>query len=207
MRVEECEERICIAVSDTGQGIPRDQQGKTFSKFFRASNVVNDDTEGSGLGLSLVYLLVTILGGTITFTSQQRRGHRIPAPPAYRLGPHMSKRILLVEDEILLRDMMTMLLHDGGADVIVATNGKEAMEILARESPDLMLLDILMPKADGYEVLRYRKEQGMTFPVIILSNLSDPHEEENTRELGAVDFLVKSNVDEDELWKRVEEYL
>ncbi len=119
----------------------------------------------------------------------------------------MSKRILLVEDEILLRDMMTMSLQDGGADVVVAANGREAIEILGRESPDLMLLDILMPQADGYEVLRYRQEKGMNFPVIILSNLSDPQEEEKTRELGAVDFLVKSNVDEDELWAKVQEHL
>ncbi len=74
VRVEEHEQRIFIAVSDTGQGIPRDQHGKIFSKFFRASNVVNDDTEGSGLGLYLVHLLVTILGGTITFTSEQEAG-------------------------------------------------------------------------------------------------------------------------------------
>ncbi len=119
----------------------------------------------------------------------------------------MSKHILLVEDEILLRDMMTMSLKEAGAEVTVAANGQEAIDILKTEIPDLMLLDILMPKADGYDVMHFVRDNGLTFPVIVISNLSDPQEEEKSRALGAVDFLVKSNLDEDELWEKVKKYL
>jgi PAS domain S-box-containing protein len=65
---------VHIAVSDTGCGIPAHQQDKVFSKFFRASNVVSGHTEGTGLGLYLVYSLVQALGGTITFVSRENSG-------------------------------------------------------------------------------------------------------------------------------------
>jgi PAS domain S-box-containing protein len=65
---------IHIKVSDTGFGIPEDQKRRIFTKFFRGSNVVDLETEGTGLGLYLVHLIVTILGGTITFTSEERQG-------------------------------------------------------------------------------------------------------------------------------------
>ncbi len=74
IKVLEHSQTLKVQISDTGYGIPSDQHSMIFSKFFRASNVVNEDTEGSGLGLYLVHLLVTILGGKISFTSKEGEG-------------------------------------------------------------------------------------------------------------------------------------
>ncbi|MDB4978794.1 MAG: domain S-box [Candidatus Peribacteria bacterium] len=74
LRATEQNNYVTISVQDTGYGIPQDQQTKIFTKFFRGSNVVDRETEGTGLGLYLVHLLVTMLGGTISFVSEEERG-------------------------------------------------------------------------------------------------------------------------------------
>ncbi len=73
--------------------------------------------------------------------------------------------------------------------------------------PSILLLDLLMPKLDGYGVLEYIRSKGHDFPVVILSNLSDPLEKEKCFRLGAIDFLVKSDLDEGELWEHIKKYV
>ncbi|MDB4978793.1 MAG: OmpR family two-component response regulator [Candidatus Peribacteria bacterium] len=119
----------------------------------------------------------------------------------------MTPLILLVEDEPVLREMITISLSEKGMEVVQAINGEEATAFLGTIKPDLILLDLLMPKMDGYAVLSYLKQNSSHFPVIVLSNLSDPDEEAKCRKLGAKDFLVKSNLDEEELWEKISPYL
>ena len=115
--------------------------------------------------------------------------------------------ILVAEDEMFLRELIHMDLADRGVDVRMAMDGKETIDCIEREAPGLLLLDLLMPKVDGYGVLEHIREKGYRFPVIVLSNLSDPTEQEKCLQLGAVDFLVKSNLDEGELWKKISVFL
>ncbi len=115
--------------------------------------------------------------------------------------------ILVAEDEPFLREIIHMSLVEHGADVELAGNGEEAIEAIDRHQPSLLLLDLLMPKVDGYAVLSHIRKQQYTFPVLILSNLSDPAEREKCQKLGVLDFIVKSNLDEDALWGRVEKFL
>lgn len=117
------------------------------------------------------------------------------------------KRILIAEDEQMLGDMLHFELSSRGPSVTLARNGEEAIALLEREQPDLLLLDLLMPKASGYDVLQYLQGKGHRFPVVILSNLSDPQEQKRCLELGANEFLVKSQMEPDDLWNRIERYL
>ena len=100
-----------------------------------------------------------------------------------------------------------MDLREHGVDVELAANGEEAIAALERAKPHLLILDLLMPKVDGYAVLKHVREKKYEFPILVLSNLSDPVEQEKCMRLGAKDVIVKSNLDEDELWGKVEKYL
>ncbi|MBI3331886.1 response regulator [Candidatus Peregrinibacteria bacterium] len=115
--------------------------------------------------------------------------------------------VLVAEDEKFLRDIIQMSLLDHAIEVRVASNGKEAIDAVEEEVPQLLLLDLLMPRVDGYAVLRHIRERGYDFPVVILSNLGDPLEEEKCMKLGVKDFIIKSNLDEDQLWEKIEKYL
>ena len=115
--------------------------------------------------------------------------------------------ILIVEDEPFLRDIIQMSLLEHNASVAVASNGAEAIDAIEKNEPALLLLDLLMPRVDGYVVLQHIRDKGYTFPVVVLSNLGDPLEQEKCLNLGVKDFIIKSNLDEDELWNKVSVYL
>jgi DNA-binding response OmpR family regulator len=118
-----------------------------------------------------------------------------------------NKKILLVEDERMIREMVALDLREEGANVSVAVDGEEAIDMIKREKPDLVLLDILMPKKDGYAVLDFLRAQGDATPVVMLTNLGSPDQEQHCRRLGANDFIVKSELDTGDLWKRIKGHL
>lgn len=122
-------------------------------------------------------------------------------------GQATGKDILIAEDEHFLQEMLQMLAEENGQHVRTASNGEEAIRQLEKKQPDVLLLDLLMPVIDGYAVLRHVHEKGYRFPVIVLSNLSDSAQQAECIALGARAFLVKSNLDEDELWRNIERQL
>ena len=107
----------------------------------------------------------------------------------------------------MLRELMRLEILEHGCEPVLASNGGDAITIIDGDPPVLLLLDLLMPRIDGYAVLHHLRDKGYSFPVIVLSNLSAVEEEQRCRELGAVDFIVKNNIDTDELWERIEIYL
>lgn len=113
----------------------------------------------------------------------------------------------MVEDERVLRDLIALDLREEGALVEVAADGREALAIIERDPPDLLLLDLLMPHVDGFAVLQRLHERGCTFPVVVLSNLTSPEQEEQCTALGAREFIVKSDLATGDLWLRVRKYL
>jgi CheY-like chemotaxis protein len=114
---------------------------------------------------------------------------------------------MVVEDDSFLRETIQSVLEEHDVTVRSAENGEEAIQQIDQQAPDLMLLDIFMPVKDGYAVLEHRRTKGMQFPVIILSNASDHISKQKCEELGAGDFLVKSDMDEDDLWEKIGPYL
>ncbi len=119
----------------------------------------------------------------------------------------MTHSILLAEDEAFLKETIQLELEEHGVQVKAVMNGEEAIEELEKTQPDLLLLDLLMPKKDGYAVLQHIRQKGYAFPVIILSNLSNEIDRDKCLALGAKDYFVKSDMDEDELWPKIQQYL
>lgn len=119
------------------------------------------------------------------------------------------KRILLVEDDRFLRRACEASLRQKGYTVIPATDGEEGLRLARAEMPDLVLLDLLMPKLPGLEVLRALKADPATkaIPVLILSNSSREQDVTEVINLGAVDYWVKANLSLKELGERVSRLL
>lgn len=116
------------------------------------------------------------------------------------------KNILLVDDDPLVIRMYQNKLTKDGYIVNTASNGEECLIQIMKKKPDLILLDIMMPKMNGVETLKRLKEEEKTrmIPVIILSNLGDnPRDIEAAKKFGALDYLVKANITLKELSKRI----
>ncbi|MDD4628781.1 MAG: response regulator [Candidatus Peribacteraceae bacterium] len=119
----------------------------------------------------------------------------------------MSKRILIAEDDVFLCKMYKLGLEGLGYEIEMVPNGKDAIAAVAKNPPDLLLLDLLMPDVDGFEVLREIREKGQKFPVIILSNLSQEIDKEKCRTLGASDYFTKSDMELDQLAAIIKKYV
>lgn len=104
-----------------------------------------------------------------------------------------SKKIAVIEDERPMARALELKLSHVGFDVVTAGNGEEGLAIIEREHPDMVLLDLVMPKRDGFWVLESLKKRGIETPVIILSNLSQGEDEHRAADLGAKGFFVKSD--------------
>ena len=115
------------------------------------------------------------------------------------------KRILLVEDDRFLRRAAEAALRQRGFAVLTAVDGEEALRLARAELPDLILLDLLMPKLPGIDVLRALKADEATrgIPVVVLSNSSREQDVQEVMRLGAVAYLVKADLSLQELGNRV----
>src|SRR5262245_55115285 len=113
-------------------------------------------------------------------------------------------RVIVVDDEPANVRLLTRQLVRDGHVVLAATNGDEALDLIAREQPDLVLMDVLMPRRDGYETCRALKENASTrlIPIVLVTALSDSADKVRGLEAGAGDFLTKP-VNTSELLARV----
>jgi len=120
-----------------------------------------------------------------------------------------SRRILLAEDDRLLRKAAEATLKRKGFTVFTAEDGEEAFRVAKAELPDLVLLDLIMPKRQGFDVLHDLKGCPETahIPVIVLSNLGQERDIQQAMESGAVAYYIKANLSLEDLAKRVEEAL
>lgn len=118
-------------------------------------------------------------------------------------------KILIVEDEADLRYFLTLSLKREKFETLEAETAEEALEILKREKPDLILLDLLLPRMSGYEFLEEIKKNPnlASIPVLVLSNLGQEEEIERALKLGAVEFLVKANFTLDQVVQKIKEIL
>lgn len=106
------------------------------------------------------------------------------------------KKVMWVEDDPDLNDIMNRWLSRYDIDLVHTTNGTEALELLKKERPDILLLDIMLPDIDGFSILKNMKEDPdlKDIPVILFSNLSQKEDISKGYELGASRFIVKSTV-------------
>lgn len=192
---EEVAESIRITVSDTGIGIDREHIPHIFDEFRQADGSNSRRYGGTGLGLAIAKKYAEMLGGSIEVESIRGEGSKftLTLPLQYsfiqeniesyvdEMKPARSttngelnatgKTILLVEDtEAVIIQMKDMLVQQGYT-IMVARNGNEALEQIEHQIPDAMILDLMMPEVDGFEVLKRIRSQEKTdhLPVIILT--------------------------------------
>jgi len=120
--------------------------------------------------------------------------------------PEGARRVLLAEDDRFLRRAAEARLRRHGLEVLTAADGEEALRVARAEPLDLILLDVVMPKLEGFEVLKLLKEDEATarIPVIILSNLGQERDVAQAKALGAIAFLVKAHLSLQDLVDRVD---
>ncbi len=116
----------------------------------------------------------------------------------------MSK-ILLIEDDKFLRELITQKLGREGFEVAEAVDGEEGLKKITEEKPNLVLLDLILPGIDGFEVLRRLKadQELSLIPVVILSNLGQRDDVDRGLELGAVDYLIKAHFTPSEIVEKI----
>lgn len=118
------------------------------------------------------------------------------------------KRILLVEDNDFIRKMYLMKLGKSEAiEVLEAADGPAALEAYQAKKPDLILLDIMMPKMSGIEVLEELRKRGSDVPVIILSNVMSSETRDIAAKYGVVDYIIKSDLTPSQVLDKIKQYL
>ncbi len=119
----------------------------------------------------------------------------------------VGKKILWIEDDKFLRSILIKKFESSGHIVLKAENGEEALSIISTETPDIMVIDILLPGLNGFDILQKIKmnEKFRNIPVIILSNINKPSDIDKAKALGAQKFLVKSSVSLNEIILEVEQ--
>lgn len=117
------------------------------------------------------------------------------------------KKILIIEDEKTLARALELKLTHAGFSVHAVFNGEEGISCVESESFDLILLDLIMPKVDGFGVLRILKEKEIKTPVMVLTNLGQENDVKRTKEFGVKEFFIKSNTPIATIIERVQKLL
>lgn len=119
------------------------------------------------------------------------------------------RKVLVVEDETFLVKIYSVKLKKEGFDVSIATDGEEAVKLAAEVKPDLILLDLILPKLNGFEALERMRTNPVnkTTPVLVLSNLGQEEDIKRATALGASDYLVKANFSIQDIVAKIKEVL
>ena len=202
-------EFISVRVVDTGIGMTEEQLGKLFQEFSQADSSTTRKYGGTGLGLAISDRLCRLMGGTIEVASKLGIGTtftmRLPAdrvsvaaaavvPTAATVAEHIrparANRVLVIDDDATVRDLMRRYLSREGFDVVTAAGGREGLEFARELHPSVITLDVFMPDLDGWSVLQALKQDAdlRRIPVIMMT-ISDEKQKGIT--LGASEYLTK----------------
>ena len=202
-------------VKDTGMGIPPAKKESIFSSFTQVDGSHTRKQGGTGLGLTITRELAGLLGGRLSFTSEAGAGSvfslAIPveadAESSILPGGDQSEesvsqsqsvdnltfrgRVLVAEDEEGSKILAERILTRLGLEVVIAANGKEAIEKALQESWDLILMDIQMPVMNGFEAVRKLRQDGITTPVVALTAHAMPGDRKKCLGAGCDDYISK----------------
>lgn len=117
------------------------------------------------------------------------------------------KKILIVEDEKPMESALKLKLEHAGFETKCVEDGEQAINFLGKETFSLILLDLILPKIDGFEILQILKNKKIKTPVIVLTNLSQQDDEDRAKKLGAKEFYVKSNTPIAKIVERISFFL
>ena len=205
-----------FAVIDSGIGMTEAQAGKIFEAFTQADSSTTRRFGGTGLGLSLSRRLAEMLGGSLTVTSMENVGSRfvveintgdlqgIPvinsmsevksAAPEFVTQEHtgiLHGRILLAEDTPANQKLISLYINKLGAEVTIAGDGKQALELATSQSFDLILMDMQMPVMDGVEAVTALRAQGYAGPIVALTANAMKQDKERCLAAGCDNFITK----------------
>ncbi len=199
LEVRPADFEICFIVSDTGIGMTGEQLGRLFQAFSQADSSTTKRYGGTGLGLAITKRFCEMLGGRIavestpgqgsTFTIALRdRSRTVRA--AIPHGAEHAALVMVVDDDPDARDLLAATVRREGYRVIEATDGETAIALAREWHPDVVILDVLMPRMDGWTVLTALKSDRelAEIPVIIVTVLEDRGVAVS---LGAAEFLTK----------------
>jgi signal transduction histidine kinase/CheY-like chemotaxis protein len=215
---EDGEQVIVFSVQDTGIGMTEEQASKVFGAFTQADSSTTKEFGGTGLGLAITKEFCEILGGGIEVSSEPGAGScftmRMPRTSkdateseedistldedSAAVSPEslenaadaIDKTILVVDDDPVIRDLMTRYLLRGGYTVKTAVNGTEALRLTRELKPDAITLDVMMPEMDGWEVLaEIKNDPDLADIPVIMATIKD--DRNIGFSLGAADYLVK----------------
>ena len=216
MRVEADNDKqvVRFIVSDTGIGIPREQLRGLFKPFVQLDSALSRQYSGTGLGLTLVYRMTELHGGSVSVDSEPGEGSTFTVTlpwsadtqPVTRVRPSESSAVreargpdstgvtvLLAEDNEANATMLSDYFSFQGYRVVLARDGEQAVELVERHRPDIVLMDIQMPNVDGLEATRrIRLEHGPEqLPIVAVTALAMPGDREHCLEAGADEYLSK----------------
>jgi len=203
--------RLLFSVLDSGIGIPEGQEEHIFESFSQVESPVQEDHQGTGLGLAICRRYLQMMDGEIWCTSREGRGSAFtfsavlePGSPEVLEAPQKGGtpagsrplRVLVAEDSPMNQMFTKELLSDSGHHVVLANDGQEALQAMAREPFDLVLMDIRMPRLDGIEALRIIRHQtppgvDPDIPVVALSAFALNDDRDELLSQGFDDHLPK----------------
>jgi signal transduction histidine kinase/DNA-binding response OmpR family regulator len=204
--------RLWFRVSDTGIGMSVDELARIFQPFSQGSAVTARQYGGTGLGLAISRRFCQLMGGDITVSSERGRGSTLTlwipavvsvpaAPDAVRAvaatlaaapppPPGRARTVLVVDDDAPTRDLLRRFLEKEGHEVHIAADGEEGLKLARRVRPDLITLDVMMPRLDGWSLLALLKqEEGLADIPVILLTILDHRDHALAR--GALELLTK----------------
>ena len=202
----DADEWISICVADSGVGMTAEQIGRLFQEFSQADSSTTRKYGGTGLGLAITDRLCRMMGGSIEVESKLGLGTtfnvRLPAerpavsdasaaaPAPVKRASGLTNRVLVIDDDHTVRDLMRRYLSREGFDVVTAGSGREGLEFARELHPSVITLDVFMPDMDGWSVLQTLKQAPELdrIPVIMMT-ISD--EKQKGFALGASGYLTK----------------
>ncbi len=226
--------KVSFSISDTGIGIPAEKLPHIFDRFYQVEDTNTKKHTGTGLGLSITQQMITLQGGAIMVESEVGKGTIFTFDMSFSItkdfvftgkdnlanqfdeegnkNPVLNRkkflpsdmRVLIVDDNALNREMVCFILKDMGVLFKPVPGGPEAIELLRKESFDVVLMDLQMPGMDGKETTRkIRNELRLSVPIIALTAFSQSSEKQKCLDAGMDAYLSKP-VREKELFETLE---
>lgn len=207
--------KLQINVIDSGIGIPKDKLECIFDPFTQADTSVTRRFGGTGLGLAISRRIAAAMGGAISVDSQEGRGSKFtvtldvgkltnvrilavppditpePLPTRQKVLRLPSANVLVVDDGDTNRKLARLILKRAGANVTLAENGLQALQIMEQQKFDVVLMDMQMPVMDGYTATRKLRDQGCTVPIIAVTAHAMKGDDEKCREAGCTGYMTK----------------
>ncbi len=210
--------RVCFRVEDSGIGIPREHRDRLFQPFSQGDPSITRQFGGSGLGLALSREIAEALGGTLTLADEGAgpgscfvlalpyvQPPEEKKPDARDAGPSLEGvHILAVDDSDDNRTLIRLMLEESGARIDIAADGEDGVRQTEKRAYDLVLMDIQMPKMDGYSALGEIRRRGKSMPIVALTANAMTQERERALKAG-FDAYVTKPIDRDLLLKTCHE--